>query len=355
MSHNIKQYIGRQSAWHKLGVVTGEYMTWLQILAIGGLDFAVFKSQLHDGLGRKVDAWGTFRWDFADKKADNREAARFLGAVGKDYTVIHHSKGFEMVDALVASQDGAHYETAGVLRDGQVVWGLADLKFELRVGEDVSRGYLAFCTSYDGSYSHQYWICIERIVCNNTLDIALAEKIRAQLRVKHTKNGAERLTEAHETLGRLRETFHNTEDALNFLAGRRMTREAFSTIMDRLFPRTKEDADGNKVDTARRNNILSDILKAYEFNDANTFPEQKGTSYNLLNAITGYVDHERSTQNDGRAQSAMFGSGAKLKREAFNAIMDASKDLPTVIQRQYVGVARQAADVASLGLIQVPA
>ena len=125
MPANINTYIGRASAWHNLGTVTGRYMSWKEILEIGGLDFDIFKSQLRDGLGRPVEAWGVFRWNSADKLAGRRDAAAYLGVVGESYTPINHAKGFEMIDALVASKDGAHYETAGVLGKGEVVWGLA--------------------------------------------------------------------------------------------------------------------------------------------------------------------------------------------------------------------------------------
>ena len=65
--------------------------------------------------------------------------------------------------------------------------------------------------------------------------------------------------------------------------------------MDKLFPQRK-DEKGEKVDTTRRTNILRDILTLYDDNDGNAFPEQRGTAYNLLNSITNYVDHERSSK-----------------------------------------------------------
>jgi hypothetical protein len=78
MPANINAYIGREAAWHRLGIVTGHHLTWREVQADGGLDYVVFKSQLHDGLGRPVNAWGTFRWNRADKFAGNKEAAVFL-------------------------------------------------------------------------------------------------------------------------------------------------------------------------------------------------------------------------------------------------------------------------------------
>lgn len=333
MAHNINTYIGRQAAWHNLGTVTGQYESWASIMLAGGFDFDVFKSQLHDGLGRLVPAWGTFRWDKADKAKGDSSAATFLGAVGEDYKVIHHSQGFEMVDALVASQNGAHYETAGVLGNGEVVWGLADLNQSVRVGaDDKHEAYLLFSTSHDGSMSYNFRMVLTRVVCQNTLRAAMSEKTKASFTVRHTKNAQSRIDDAHAVLVNIGADITKVEDKLNFLAGRKMTRESMSTIFDRLFPKTaKEDT---LVSSSRRDNILGDILKLYEINDGNAFPEQRGTSYNLLNAITEYTDHERSAKAGGRAESAIFGSGEVLKTKAFEVILETSKGLPEVARQQ---------------------
>lgn len=329
MAHNINTYIGRLPAWHKLGIVTGRYMTADELLANAGFQFQVFKSQLHDGLGRPIAAWGTFRWNNEDWKAGNKDAAQFLGVVGEDYSVIQHATGFRMIDALVQAQDGAHYETAGVLGNGERVWALADLGHVVKVGDDKQDGYLLFCTSHDGSMAHQYRLCLTRVVCENTLSAALSEKAKAKLVVRHTKNAGDRLEGCHEALAAIGGDVRRVEDRLNYLASRRMTREALTSIMDRLFPKAKND-DGEAKDTTRRDNILADVLKLYELNDGNAFPDQRGTAYNLLNAVTAYTDHFRSTRNDARAESALFGSGDALKTKALEVIYQASEDLAVI-------------------------
>src|SRR5580698_43713 len=111
MAHNINTYIGRQAAWHELGTVTGHYMTWQEIQNHGGLNFLPIKEQL-ELRGKLIEAWGITRPD----------TGAFLGPVGKDYTVIDHAQGFIMIDALLAAQNGAHYETAGCLGLGETVW-----------------------------------------------------------------------------------------------------------------------------------------------------------------------------------------------------------------------------------------
>jgi phage/plasmid-like protein (TIGR03299 family) len=154
----------------------------------------------------------------------------FLGAVGEDYQVIQHSEGFRMVDALVGSVDGAHYETAGILGNGEKVWGLADLQLSLTVGQEKQAGYLLFCTSHDGSLSFQWRLCLTQVVCENTLGAALSEKTRAKLTIRHTKNASDRMTVAHEALQGLQSDVHTVEQKLNFLAARKPIRESLNAI-----------------------------------------------------------------------------------------------------------------------------
>ena len=318
MAHNINTYIGRQAAWHKLGTVTGNYMTWAEILAHGGLDFTVIKQQLEFQCV-PVEAWGTFR-------SDN---GVFLGAVGNWYTPINHAQGFELVDALVGSVDGAHYETAGVLGKGEKVWGLASLNQRIRIGgADDCNVYLLFSTSHDGSLAYNFRIVIERVVCENTLGVALGEKTKASFSIRHTSGAPKRIADCHQVLANMGDDIKRVEDKLNFLADRKMTRETMTTVMDRLFPKRLKAGTDEPVSATRRENILSDILKIYEMNDGNAFPEQRGTAYNLLNAITNYTDHERSTQGDGRAESALFGSGDKLKTQAMEVLYEVAGALP---------------------------
>ena len=344
MSHEINTYIGRQAAWHALGTVTAKYMSTDELLRDTGFQYVVFKSQLRDGLGRPVDAWGTFRWNMADKLEGRKDAAQFLGAVGKDYAVIQHDEGFKSIDAVMRTADGAHYETAGVLGNGERVWALADLGFAAKIGDDVQKGYVLFSTGHDGTMAHSYRLCFTRVVCANTLGAALSERTKAALTIRHTQNAVSRVTDARAALDALGDDVKRVEDRLNFLAARKMNREALGDILDRLFPKMRAADDGAR-DTTRRTNILADVMKLYELNDGNAFPEQRGTAYNLLNAITNYTDHERSSKGDMRAESAMFGSGDSLKTKAMDVIYDAARTLDPMRQMEPLTV-----DWAAAGL-----
>lgn len=327
MAHNINTYIGRQPAWHKLGTVTGHYMTWEEIQAHGGLNFVPFKEQLFSQAGKLVDAWGVFRPDTGD----------FLGAVGEQYTIIDHAQEFRMIDALIGEQNGAHYETAGALGKGEVVWGLADLNMDIQVGlnGDAHKTYLLFATAHNGTFSHLYRTTFTRVVCQNTLNAALSNKATSQFRVRHTVGAQAKLDRAHDTLAQIGTEVKGIESKLNLLAARRMTRESMGTILDRLFPQRKGE-DGKPIESTRRNNILGDILASYESNDRNAFPEQRGTAYNFLNAITEYVDHKASTWAGDNGKSAMFGSGDRLKTQAMEVLLESAAGMPVVETQRLV-------------------
>jgi phage/plasmid-like protein (TIGR03299 family) len=333
MSANIDTYMGRQSAWHKAGLVTGQFMTADEILANPGFQYDVTKERLCDPWGEPIDSFGTFRWN-----RTNGSTPTFLANVGEDYSVIHHSVGFQMSDALVGSINGAHYETAGVLGKGEKVWGLINLAQTLHVGDDQIKTYLAFLTGYDGSVSHQYRQTNVRIVCQNTWNQALAAGAKGVLTLRHTKNAQKRLADMEKALSAIQGQNLSLQDKLNFLATRMVKREALDAIMERLFPKQKaKDNPEETRDTTRRDNIIGAILDRYEYNDGNVFPEQRGTFYNLFNAVTEYTDHVSGAKPD----SVLFGSADKRKSEAFDAMvfmaeMAAAKEREVV----YVPLAR---------------
>ena len=162
---------------------------------------------------------------------------------------------------------------------------------------------------------------------------ALSEKTRAKLTIRHTKNAGTKLDSVHEALSSLRGDILSVEEKLNFLATRRVAREDVETVFDRLFPKPRAEDGAEKESSTRRNNVLADILSFYESNDGNVIPDQRGTAHNFLNAVVEYTDHARSSRGgngSGRAESAMFGSGERLKSQALDVILETANGLPVM-------------------------
>ena len=123
------------------------------------------------------------------------------------------------------------------------------------------------------------------------------------------------------------------EEKLTFLATRRVTRESMEGILGQLFPKPKNEEGAEKESSTRRKNVLAEVLALYEHNDGNAFPEQRGTAYALLNAVINYSDHLRSSRGGngtGRAESAIFGSGERLKAQALEVITQSPNGMPTM-------------------------
>jgi phage/plasmid-like protein (TIGR03299 family) len=282
------------------------------------LDWEVVKEQLISPFDKElIPAWGIFRED----------TKHFIGTVGSGYEPIQNKYAFDFVDAILEVENGAHYVTAGALGEGEKIWCLAKVNGQMRIGktDDVSDTYLLFTTSHDGSLSAQSKITTTRVVCQNTLNIAL-RGAGASMKVKHTRNAQDRLEAAKALMKGVNVQIKDIEAKFNELAVRKVTKESFVDVMTKLF--------GNWTENERAKNKVLEVAGLFESNDKNEIPEIRGSAYNLLNAVTEYTDHYSSyrqtekrmslTEDQIRAENAFFGGGDKLKTQALEVIMEAT-------------------------------
>jgi phage/plasmid-like protein (TIGR03299 family) len=319
----------RDAAWHKLGQRTPDAQNWMEVMQLAHLDWTVEKRELYS----TPSLQGVSAIKIPDKMAIFRtDNQAYLGVVGDGYQIMQNKTAFDFIDYLLQARDGAHYESAGVLGKGERIWVMAKLPETIRIAgtEDLTRVYLLIATAHDGSMAYTAKLVAERVVCENTLAIALGEASTA-VRIKHTKSAQARLALGLKFMASVGNSVQSLNEKLNILASRKLTRESATNVFDRLFPQTK-DEKGEVKESKRRDNVLSTILSLYESNDKNAIPEVRGTAYNLLNAITEYTDHFRPARitearkgysdDQARAENALFGSGEKLKAEALDALLD---------------------------------
>lgn len=335
MAHNIAQingkecYVGRQAAWHNLGQVTGHAMTWRECLQLAGLDWEVEKMQLIHPITHYPlpGAYGTFR------RADNDLV--FLGTVGNSYVPIQNSYTFEFVDALLEQSEGAHYETAGALGNGERVWCLANLcqSFDVAGIGDKHESYLLFTTSHDGSLAATCKLTSVRVVCQNTLNRSLRQNNGATVKIKHTIDAKNKLDQAKKLVTASIITNQDLERKLNILAHKKATKESIKSIMKGVFGEFEGEKKNKKVE-----NKIDDVLSLFHANDNNTFPEISGTLYNLNNAITEYYDFYASVRQTEsrqgvaetylRSENALFGLAADRKENALELILHEVEKCP---------------------------
>src|SRR6476659_1783755 len=160
----------KEKAWHGLGQIVSDHPSSREALQFAGLDFEVAKlpnlHRLPDG--KEV----TSENSFFTYRTDNQE---ILGdRLGSDYEVVQNKDAFSFFDAIVGHKEGILYETAGALGKGERIFITAKLPDYIRVGhDDLIEKYLFLTTSHDGSGSITAAFTPIRVVCNNTLTVAL--------------------------------------------------------------------------------------------------------------------------------------------------------------------------------------
>lgn len=322
---------GVKPIWANLGQIVTDAQTLEQAMQLSHMDKMVLADAplwshwSKDGLsidkdGRKVYK-GVIR-DIPTHKAIIRlDTKELVGVVGIDFCTVQPLQAFQFTDTL-AENNSAHYISAGLLNNSRmfILMSVPQAGFEVTDGDrhDV---YVMFAQGFDGSMALITKLTETRVECQNTMMMALSDGKYA-LKIKHTKNAQARLESAQKLISGVTQDAKSIEEKLKTLAKRPLKREGITSILDRLFPANVEAKSNTRIE-----NIRADVLTLFEKNDGNKFPEQRGTAYNLLNAVTQYVDHERSSKSNGhtveykRSESAMFGSGDKLKAEAFDIIL----------------------------------
>ena len=325
-----------KAAWHRMGTVVDGLLTMIEVFAHTGIDkIMVAVEPFFDALGNESGFYGV-------KRLDNNQ---YLAPCGKNYQVLQYADLFPWADSLIGMLGGAHYETAGVLGKGERVWSLARIpSLDMILGEDKSIAYLLFVSSHDGSIATTAKLTYIRVECQNMLSMALREK-GSQIKIKHTKNMATRMEIALEMFKGLQETGMIFQERFETLANRMLSKEHVQIVLDKLFPPSMK-ANGEKANDTKRTNILDEILALYESNDNGAFPEQAGTAYALLNAITDYTDHKRTIRNTTgdekadrdmlRLEASVFGSGSDLKELALEVVYEVAQGAEVAPYKNYI-------------------
>ena len=190
MAANVESmfYVGRTAPWHGLGVSVEEAPTSEKALQLAGLDWRVEQRDIYTSAGRRIEQF----------KANVRDTdQKVLGVVSDKYQVVQNEDAFAFTDALLG--EGVQYETAGSLADGKMIWLLAKLPDKYIINGDEITPYLVFFNSHDGSSAIRVALTPIRVVCQNTLNLALNSAKRSW-GVKHVGDIDTKLHEARQTL-----------------------------------------------------------------------------------------------------------------------------------------------------------
>jgi phage/plasmid-like protein (TIGR03299 family) len=246
-----------------------------------------------------------------------------LGVVGKEYTPLQNEEAFAFFDPIVGEKDAAIYHTAGILGNGERVWILAKLPSEIRVGgDDIVHKYLLLSNSHDGTSSVQVKFTPIRVVCENTLMMALERG--PTVRVTHTRHVRERLEQAQRLLGIINSRFTEIEKQFKAMAAVEVDKNRLAEYLGRVFP-DPLDSENRKA----RQRVEHDRSWAAYFFENGKGNQQKGvpgTLWAAYNGVTEYIDHRGGRQSgDRHLNSIWFGEGYLVKARAYRGALDQMK------------------------------
>ncbi len=310
---NAELALADTGAWHHFGTVFEGPIPLEQAIATACPWIGVKEQLIRASTGQRSAAWSIYRSDTGAE----------IGTCSESYEMVQPFEMFDFTEGL----DIPGYESAGALRGGSVLFVSARVgSIDVLGSGDITRTYVAFINSFDGSLAAQAYLTGTRIVCQNTLQMSLTDTKGRVLKFRHTKNVHDRISQAKTIMASQQNAELGLQKALETLATRKLKRETYESILDDVF---------GPSENTQTKNVKADVTTLFASNDANAFPEFKGTAYAAYNAITNYADHDATVriqktspyygsanaEQSQRADSAMLGTNAKLKQRALERIL----------------------------------
>jgi len=299
--------------WHGLGTPLNKPATAQEAIQAAQLDWPVIKLPLTAG-SKHIQVPDKFA---VVRKTGNlvQKTDPVLGVVGKDYTPLQNRDAFRFFDPIVG-QNAAVYHTAGALGNGERVWILAKLPGHIRVaGDDITEKYLLLSNSHDGKSSVTVKFTPVRVVCQNTLTLALDG---SGYRVPHHSDIHEKLNQAREMLGLINEKYADLEQTFQAMSRVKLDSHRLSEYLAAVYP---DSAEPDKQALIKRDRDWSEYF--FDQGKGNRMSGVAGSLWAGFNGVTEWIDHRKTRQNSNqRLNSAWFGESARIKSRAYSVAMD---------------------------------
>jgi phage/plasmid-like protein (TIGR03299 family) len=293
----------REPAWHGLGEVFTEEVSTAEMLKKAKLNkWNVRLEDVEIPAGMESDKNYSFVVRDNPFIQGNKDV---LGVVGERYVPLQNEELFDFADNLL--DNGGRWETAGSIKGGRVVFGALALERETVLDpngvSDKVNTYLLVNTSHDGSISIQASITPVRVVCANTLNLALGNRgrggsVKQSFKIRHTQTASGKVQIAREALGLANAYIDEFSLMANKMIQTEVSKKKFDEIVLSLYPQPKEEAKGA---TSRWENKLDLINDIYVGDYNNTIT---GTAWGVANALTERLDWYR-TGRKGKTESIL--------------------------------------------------
>ena len=294
----------REVPWHGLGTRVEEAPTSAEALQLAGLDWTIEGKTVFDAHGNEIKGY----------KANTRSSDdKVLGIVGNRYKVVQNADAFAFTDSLIG--EGVRYETAGSLMGGKKIWLLAKLP-DCEIAGDKTEPYVCFTNTHDGTGAVRVCMTPVRVVCNNTLNMALSSAKRSWSAV-HRGNVNAKLEEARQTLQLAEKYLTVLDETADKLANEKFSEAQVEKALEQMIPIDDKATERQKrtAETAREEIMICTLRP--------DIAQFLGTKWGFLNAVSDYVGHSepaRRTKNFDENRWGYIISGHPLLDKAFELV-----------------------------------
>lgn len=295
----------REAPWHGLGQSVEQALHSGDALRLAGLDWTVNQKPIQTFDNINITGY----------KANIRESDnRVLGVVTDRYKVVQNHEAFAFTDELLG--EGVRYETAGSLQNGKKVWLLAKLPENYIISGDRISPYLVFSNSHDGSGSIKVAITPIRVVCQNTLNLALRSAKRMWGTI-HTGDIKSKLEEAKKTLLLAQSYMDKLGTEIDQLHRIKLPDHKIMEYIDLLLP-----MPDNASRTQEKNiqQLRSDMKMRYF--EAPDLSHVGKNGYRFINAVSDFATHAKPLRETTSYKENLF-----LKTIEGNPLIDKAHEI----------------------------
>lgn len=314
----------REVPWHKLGTVFEHEVTssseMLKLAGLNGWNVRLEEVVYPDGYTTALNqSYNVVRNHPTEGNPD------VLGVVGSRYNVYQNEEMYSFADSLL---DGARWETGGALKNGSVVFGSLALERETVLDPngvaDVVKNYILVSSSHDGSSALQASVTPTRVVCANTLAIALRDT-KQSFKIRHTQSMDGKVAAARETLGLTHKYLDQFDILAKSMIEKTINDKQWYDIIKAAYPKPDKDAKGSFV---KWDNKFMELEKIYR-GDTNFMIAD--TAWGAYNALTERLDWFRTARkgNEENIYAAASGFDVATQNEK-NRLLSVVKTLVTV-------------------------
>lgn len=234
----------------------------------------------------------------------------------------------------IKSKNDIVIETAGALGKGETIFVTTRMpSYSVKIpgkGSDLIDQYIVFTSSHDKSGMIVAMVTTIRVVCNNTLTMALQGSPN-KIAVKHTKNVRERMYQFGSILNVANNYSAEVKQILEHLVNVNVNSEDVKNyVYDIFIPEDKRNtvlSMGNNIEKIS-NEIISSRLKN-KVNEVISYIERgpgqdvaRGTAYWMYNGVTAYFSNGLTfSSGDDKFQGLIGGTTELLVKKAYEKVL----------------------------------